>query len=580
MVRRAAALGWATLMIDGSRLGDQPDGPRAALLPLGESPQALVVIDALDDAPLVAADLREGVLRTLPPGWVVVLVSRSAPDPAWQDGGWEHVVVDLPVGPLPAADAVRCAEVHGAQGRRAAAIAEWAQGNPLAITLGATAERGTSTRSLLGSERAEHLLERLLGDWSEHLRLLGVAAIARTTTPELLKATLGHDPEAQLRWLEELPFASVSGRGVALQAVIADAVRTVIEQRHPELDADLRRAIAHHVHAEALAAGAAVSPDLALLERDPAIRWGLGWDRDGRYRLTGCRPGDAEAIEADLASEARATWWPGTRRCFDEWPAHVWVARHRDGSIGGFMVIASTADTDPPPFDDPVLGPWLDHAHQDASGHAVIWRNATDLTPDGRVQPLLGGGGLLVSGAPNPRYLYLPIDPAHERAVAFSRSLGGRHLPQLDVDHGEGPTECHVVDVGPAGVLGAQLAAVLRETGPSTTTSVPPRSVDPEDVRTALRSWDRPDQLARSPLATGATAAERVASVQTLVRGAAAAAFGMSPSEQALRDVFTSGLLERTTSHEQVAAELHLSRSSYFRLLGTATQRVVDFLAG
>jgi hypothetical protein len=323
-----------------------------------------------------------------------------------------------------------------------------------------------------------------------------------------------------------------------------------------------------------------VSPDLALLVRDPAIRWGLGWDRDGRYRLTGCRPGDAEAIEATLPSEARSTWWRGTRRCFDEWPSHVWVARHRDGPIGGFMVIASTADEDPPPFDDPVLGPWLDHAHQAADGHAVIWRNATDLTPNGRVQPLLGGGGLLVSGAPNPRYLYLPIDPAHRGAVAFSRSLGGVHVPQLDVDHGEGPTECHVVDVGPAGVLGAQLAAVLLETGPSTTTMVPSRSIDPEDVRGALRSWDRPDQLARSPLARGVTAAERVASVQTLVRDAAQAAFGMSPSERALRDVLTSGLLERATSHEQVAAELHLSRSSYFRLLGTATQRVVDFLAG
>jgi hypothetical protein len=240
------------------------------------------------------------------------------------------------------------------------------------------------------------------------------------------------------------------------------------------------------------------------------------------------------------------------------------------------MVVTSSTVAEPPLPDDPVLGPWSEHARARRDlGESVIWRNATDLTGDGRVQQIVGGGGLLVSGTPNPRFLYLPIDPAHEAAVAFSAALGGRHEPELDVDHGEGPTQCHIVDLGPGGMLGKQLSAVLDELGPTTS-----RGIDASAVRQALRDWDRPDRLARSALATGADPGDRVTSVRDLITRGIDEAFGTGPGEQQLREVLLSGVVHRTVAHEQVAADLHLSRSTYFRLLRFASERLEAYLAG
>jgi hypothetical protein len=150
------------------------------------------------------------------------------------------------------------------------------------------------------------------------------------------------------------------------------------------------------------------------------------------------------------------------------------------------------------------------------------------------------------------------------------------HRPALDVDHGEGPTECHVVDTGPGGLIGLQLATVLgHPPEPDRTRG----AYSADAVRAALRHWDRPDRLARSALASGRTPAERVASVRAVVGAAVASAFGNSPAEQQLREVAIAGVIERDKPHEVVAASLHLSRSTYFRLRRAACDRLVEYLS-
>jgi hypothetical protein len=222
-----------------------------------------------------------------------------------------------------------------------------------------------------------------------------------------------------------------------------------------------------------------------------------------------------------------------------------------------------------------MLAPWIEHARgMTDGGTAVIWRNARTLNDDAAVQGLLGAAGLALSGVANPRFLYLPIDPLYPGAEDFSASLGAQHLPELDVDLGDGVTECHVVDTGPGGTLGAQLAAVLAECGEP---PVPPRSapMDEATVRAALRDWDRPDLLADAAFAVGGTPAERAQSVRSTIRQAVAAAFGSSPREVLLLQVLEAGYLGRTSTHEQAAIDLHLSRSAYYRHLRTAADRVV-----
>lgn len=98
-------------------------------------------------------------------------------------------------------------------------------------------------------------------------------------------------------------------------------------------------------------------------------------------------------------------------------------------------------------------------------------------------------------------------------------------------------------------------------------------------VRDALRNIAFPEALAGSSLARGTGVAQRAESVRDLLREAARHCFGDSPSERLLRDVFTRGHLQTTTTHEQAASELHLSRATYFRRLRVATSRVCAYLA-
>jgi hypothetical protein len=226
------------------------------------------------------------------------------------------------------------------------------------------------------------------------------------------------------------------------------------------------------------------------------------------------------------------------------------------------------------------LGPWLRHARDELrTSNAVVWQAATVLESGGDpvVQAMLGMIGVLRSGLRNPSYSYLPINPQHPGALDFARALGARHLPQLDVPTPAGQLECHLVEYGPTGILGLQRDVVYLETG-----AQPPEmaSFDVGDaVRAALRNLDRPDELARNPLASGTGTAERAESVRGVLRQAVDQTFGEGPDERLLDAVMTHGYLEAGTTHEQAADALHVSRATYFRKLRVATQRVCDQLA-
>ena len=98
-------------------------------------------------------------------------------------------------------------------------------------------------------------------------------------------------------------------------------------------------------------------------------------------------------------------------------------------------------------------------------------------------------------------------------------------------------------------------------------------------VRDALRSLHVPADLAASPLARGHGLPERADSVRTLMREAAEHAFGETSDERLLKRVLVRGYLDPAPSHEHAAAELHVSRSTYFRRLKAASERVASYVA-
>jgi hypothetical protein len=520
---------------------------------------------------------------------VIVIAGRSAPDPAWLTGIWEGVATELELNALPHADALRLLAAYGVEDARGPAIVEWAQGYPLALALAADIARADAGWTPVAG--AEHpdllrlLIRRLVESelQGERLSALAVASIARVTTVELLEAVLpDSDPQAAYERLQLLTFSEPVGDGIALHELVRKALRADFRHRDPDRERELRRRIVDHLYGRARDGDPLLTIDMAHLVDNATIKWGFGWEGSVDYRIDVVRDGDAQQISELARSHGFADWWQLARRFFEEAPERVAIARDRKDRLSGYMVCMSPRTAPEFAWEEPLIGPWLAHARDNADlGDAVLWHDSVDFTRDrgASVQAMLGIAGILRSGVSNPRFAYMPINPEIRGALDFAKALGAEHLAELDFRLAEVRIECHRIDYGPGGLIAAQRALVYSELGlPGPRPDDDQPIIDVESVRVALRNFRVPHELARSPLANGAKPEERVESVRTLLRHAADHAFGDSANEQLLRRVLVRGYIEPSASHEQVAFDLSLSRAAYFRRLRVAAERVADYV--
>ncbi len=587
--RRAEAVDREAFFVEGRELPPMPDALEAVLAGARTSERPLVLIDTYERMTALDGYLRRGLLPSLPGRTVVVIAGRRAPDAAWFAGGWEGVAADVELSGLPPDEALALLATHGLSDERAPAVVAWAEGSPLALALAAdTAAADSSWSPERGDDKPEivySLIRRLAESELEGARLsaLGVAAIARVTTVDLLRAVLPDDhAETAYAGLNALTFTEPLGDGLALHELVRKALRADLRRRDQERERELRRRIVDYLYERARRGDTLLAIDMAHLIENRAIRWGFGWEGSVDYRIDDVREGDSERIGEELKARHFEQWWPYTRRFFEHAPERVAIARDTEDRLSGYMVCMTTATAPKFAHEDPLLGPWLAHAAADASlGEAVLWHDSVDLTgdPRGRVQAMLGVAGVLRSGAVNPRFAYLPINPANPDAIAFAQALGAQRFAGLDLALGDRRIECYRIDYGPGGLLAAQRAVVYAELGLAPPQLEAAPQVGLEAVREALRNFRVPHELARSPLATGDTADERVESVRVLFRDAAARAFGDSENEKLLQRVLIRGYLEPAVSHEQAALDLSLSRAAYFRRLRTAAERIAEYLA-
>lgn len=589
LARRAEGEGRETFFVEGRELPPMPDALEAVLAGARSASHPLVLIDTYERMAALDGYLRRGLLPSLPDRTTVVIAGREPPDPGWFAGGWEGVAAELELGELPPAEAIELLAAHGLSGDRASAVVEWAAGSPLALALAAdTAAVDQEWDPAHGPERPEivrSLIRRLAESELQGLRLsaLGVAAIARVTTVELLRAVLpDSDAEAAYERLRALTFTEPLGDGLALHELVRKALRADLRRRDQERERELRRRIVDYLYDRARRGDLLLAIDMAHLIENPAIRWGFSWEGSVDYRIDDVREGDSERVAAELRVRKFEEWWPLTERFFDHSPERVAVARDANDRLCGYLVCMTTSTAPDFASDDPLVGPWLGHAAADASlGEAVLWHDSVDFTGDrrGRVQAMLGIAGVLRSGAQNPRFAYLPINPANPDALTFARALGASHIAGLDLTLGSHTIECHRIDYGPGGLLAAQRAVVYAELGLAPPQLEDDAGVGLEAVREALRSFRVPHELARSALAKGETADERAEYVRSLLRDAAERAFGDNENEKLLQRVLVRGYIEPAASHEQAALDLSLSRAAYFRRLRAAAERVADYLA-
>lgn len=595
LARRAERRGRGPFLIEGREIAPDPDQLEEVLVGVASEPRPLVLFDTYERMTAIAGWLRRRFLPSLPSGALVVLAGRRKPDPEWFQGGWERVTVELELKPMGTGDASALARAHGIEDDAALeALLEWAQGSPLALSLGAGAALGGGWRPEYVGERPDlvrailrRLTEPELGGGEPEA--LAVAGIARVVTPRLLADALpGVDGEAAHAWLRSLTFAEPVADGIALHDLVRKAVRADLVRRRPEHERELRRRIADHLHGRAAAGELRLMTDLADLVQNPALRWGLGAEGAIGLRVDALRPEDLPGLRDRLSRRHAGgpgfdDWWVATEELLRRAPGRAVLVRDGEDELCGYCYAATPESAPDAAVDDPILGPWLAHAREHApGGQAVVWRDAIDISAarEGDVSsPVLALANLAIvlrSGLRNPRWSYLPIDPDNAAAVEFATRAKARHIPEIDFVGEYGTMECWILDHGAGGMIGGIVRSVYAELGLPAPEATP---VDADAVRAALKALDRPTELASSPLARGEEPDERAASVRAALEQATAAAFGDGAEEQLLRDVIRRGYLDPSGSHESAAHALHLSRATYFRKLKTASDRVAEWVA-
>lgn len=587
-VRRGRLAGYDVQAIDGRDAAADAGALTRALDRLeGAARPPLLVLDSYELIAAIGASLRSTILPALPASTRVLIASRSAPEPGWAQDGWEALTLSLALGRFDDADARALLRRHGVTDRRrGASLLRWARGLPLALAMGADATLASGAVALraLDDDRAlaGALLQRLAGDelGGADRDVLAVAAIAPAVDARLLAAALPRvDADHAETWLRSLSFAASAGTRVRIHERVAAALRTELRALDPLRERDLRRRIGDHLHDRAATAQPGMIAELIGLIDDPAVRWGFALDVGDRYRIDRARAGDAAAAAAALgAGDAR---WPALERYFEQAPERVIVARDARGGLAGFAITATPASAPAWVGEDAVLGPWVAHARErEPDGNALLWRNTFDLTgaEGSPVVGLLNSAGIQLSGLPNVRLVYGHADPDDAAAQELSRAIGAVAVPQLEARDGDRVVECHVVDHGAGGILAATRALLYRDLG------LPPPAAPREPVtsgvvRDALRAFHDPLALAASPLAEGATVDARAASVRALVRDALAAAFGDSDDERLQRATLERGYLDGAGGHARAALALSMSRTTYFRRLAEASERLARYVA-
>lgn len=585
VARRAAADGVTTIWVDGRTVPPFPSEIETALQHVRSSAAALVVFDSYELIASLDSHLRELVIPELPDTTVVAFASRAEPSPAWFEQGWEHIVDTIRLGPLAGDAAAQLVAAHGVHDPLLAdAVVRDGHGLPLALVVGAeTVPATTETHAVGASPNASTTLaeiaDRLVGEEVEadRRRVLGVAALTKITTPELLADVLGDDdPQESFKWLAGRTFAEPLAEGVTLHALVAEAVRANLRRTDPDGEAALRRRVADHVHRRAVAGQHSLSTSLQYLVLDQRVRWGFAADVGQRFRIDRVRDGDAAYVGAVLDAVGAGEWWKLTEVFFERATHTVGIARDPDGRIGGYFTAVTPATAPPEADADPLLGPWLRYAREALrTTSAVLWREAVDLTGElGEVTSLLGAGGIVATGVPNPRYGFLPITPMLPAAAEFSEALGAVHVPELDmIGHGM-HLECHIVDFGPGGLLGFQRDWVYRETGaaPPLPTFAP--DLDPVALVRMLRD---PAGLAYGYDWLGRSPSDRLDTLHDRV-SRALDVFTDSDADRTDRAIVEAAYLGDGAPHEVIARRLHLSRTTYFRRLQDATARLAEEL--
>ncbi len=541
--RIADAKGLTTAMFDARALPARLDAALAELLDAAGG-HPFLVLDEVDHLGPMLSPLRDALLDRLPESARIVLAGRAEPEQSWHANGLPAVVVDLPLGPLSDERADAFLAQRGiAEAARRVRIVAWARGYPLALTVAASAPEGR-----VGSSLETHLEERLTAWLAGRSMLdvdreaLEVAAIARTLDARLLAAALpGRSTRDLLPKLQALPVVQQFGAGVTLHPVLADAIRDRLKATAPNRYRALVRRIVEHLATRARLGDTEALVEMSLLIEDPVYRSTIGNEPSRTIYPDRALPGEFERFGATHGFTDGADW-PELSAWHARGPGSVFVLRRVDGEPVLFNVYVRAAEI-------PATGPTT------ASLAAAAQRIGVDPTravagvslfaeaaPEERADAARLATGALMQhlGLPDLQAVLMHFPPPVRLVGGLSSAIG-----YTVADAGPRPVEA--IDLRPHGVVGFVERIVLHEQGYG--------ELDPVQLDLLAPDQD-PAREAR-------------------LREVLDEVFGRSAEDRRLRAAIEAAHLGPRRSEAALLAQFHISRTTWYRLLRSARERVL-----
>ncbi|MDN3354824.1 ATP-binding protein [Actinomadura sp. DC4] len=599
----AAAAGRTVVEIDGHQGPHTPEAFEADAAKMFTDDRAVLLVDDFEAYRPLEGWLRERFLPRLPAGALVVLAGKRPPDAMWlSDPGWEDVLRVIPVDDLPRDDAVALLTARGVPSALHPALLAFAGGHPLALSLAAAAERnggGEAAGWTPPQEVIAALLTRLVGQVPSpvHRQALDISAHVRTTTEGLLRDVLPEaDAGALFAWLRQLSFMEPASSGIRPHAVIREVLDTDLSWRDPQRYEDMHRGLIRRFVAEVRAGSGPMG--FAQMEALLYLLWdgsGPSGEREGRHvHEDVLRSGDRDAI-LEIAAE----------KTNEETAAIVgfWLERRPDAfavfrdsateePVGYMVSLRLTEPDDEENAADPVVAEAWSYVRRMSplreGEHLAIVRCMLSREPfPSRVGDLIAARiATMAIRSEGVAWICLVLsDPDKwKRFTVFGEqdalrvSVGDQTFGLLCRNWQEASPEVWLEQLKP------------RRTSPQGATpyhrsvrryAVLSRAEFDAAVRSALRSWNRPDVLANSPLVPTRVVAEAGPEPVDALRkvlGETVERLGADPREVKLHRAITMTFMHNTPTQQAAADRLGLPFSTYRRHLTRGLQRVCDLL--
>ena len=555
--RRAGSQGMTVAAFDGRALPTAADLLASAIAPDADSNRPLVVVDEVEALGIGLPALRQLLLDALRDDARVVLAGRVRPDRAWLADALDGLVLDVELSPLSAEEARELLRRRGVvdPARQNAALG-WAEGFPIALAL--AAESGDAADVGGSGDLDLRLMRHLAGAEIDGVDgdLLLVAALTWAVDTRLIAAALpGRNTRGDIGALLGLSLTQQVGNRVVLHPLLAQAVRTLGRSRDPARYRAVKVRIADHLAGRARDGELTALFELGELIDDPDLRRWMSRGASPTHYADGLRDGDLDEAAARFGNGA-AEWVGRMRAVAAAVPEFTTSVRRSDGGLAALAIHVVGDSLDP---SDPVARAIAAHMRQSGIEKLQVLAGLGTMILDPEngadgVESVRVGIPAAIQrvGIAATRYLYVPEWTGSPAQEGFFTQLGFVELDS-DLDADGLRVRLWFRDFGPGGQVAFYHSIVRAENGE-------PALVVPDGI----------SLLAELDAARGAAGDGH----HSELRERLAAVLGTDSTDRRLLAVLEATYLEGLLSETALLQRLHLSRSTYYRQLRVARERV------